>query len=51
MTGRVLVTGASGFIGAPQRLAADPRPLRLATGVAPIYSIEQSIDDLLRIQP
>jgi nucleoside-diphosphate-sugar epimerase len=35
-------------VGEPRRLVGDPEPLRLATGVSPIYSIERSIDDLLR---
>jgi len=34
--------------GEPPRLVGDPEPLRLAAGVAPIYSIDQSIADLLR---
>jgi nucleoside-diphosphate-sugar epimerase len=34
--------------GEPERLVGDPEPLRLAAGVAPIYSIDQSIADLLR---
>jgi nucleoside-diphosphate-sugar epimerase len=33
--------------GEPARLVGDPEPLRLATGVTPIYSIDQSIADLL----
>ncbi len=34
--------------GEPARLVGDPEPLRLATGVSPLYSVEQSITDLLR---
>jgi nucleoside-diphosphate-sugar epimerase len=33
--------------GEPARLVGDPGPLRLAAGVTPIYSIDQSIADLL----
>ena len=33
--------------GEPPRLVGDPGPLRLAAGVTPIYSIDQSIADLL----
>ncbi len=33
--------------GEPPRLVGDPEPLRRAAGVGPIYSIDQSIDDLL----
>jgi nucleoside-diphosphate-sugar epimerase len=33
--------------GEPPRLVGDPEALRLAAGVAPIYSIDQSIADLL----
>jgi nucleoside-diphosphate-sugar epimerase len=34
--------------GEPPRLVGDPRPLTLATGHSPLYSIDQSIADLLR---
>jgi len=34
--------------GEAPRLVGDPGPLRLATGYAPLYSIDQSIADLLR---
>jgi nucleoside-diphosphate-sugar epimerase len=34
--------------GEPQRLVGDPEPLRLATGVSPVYSIDRSISDLLQ---
>lgn len=34
--------------GEPPRLVGDPEPLRRAAGVAPIYSIDRSIADLLR---
>jgi nucleoside-diphosphate-sugar epimerase len=32
----------------PPRLVGDPKPLMLATGYSPLYSIDQSIADLLR---
>lgn len=34
--------------GEAPRLVGDPGPLRLATGYSPLYSIDQSIADLLR---
>ena len=34
--------------GEPPRVVGDPEPLRLAAGVTPIYSIDQSIADLLQ---
>jgi len=34
--------------GEPPRLVGDPEPLRLAADITPIYSIDQSIADLLR---